>query len=245
MRKLLKKAISIFMAAALSIPVFSVASMGAEAPTVQMPVKLELTGYKPSKAEELEVILTPENGDCPMPEGSVDGKYHLKVAEAGDYKLGAIAFPKLGIYRYTIHLTAGTNAKGTYDGRIYKMTVFVVNDTDGKMKTTVVLHLDGVETKPGEVKFTNNYTGGGGGGGGSTGGGGGGSTPGRPTTVIPEQAPPLSPLETLTGIVEGDIPLAALPQTGTLWWLVQILAVGGVVLLAAGVWKSRRKKYEE
>ena len=38
MRKILKGAVSIFMMAALSIPMFSMAAMGAEAPKVEIPV---------------------------------------------------------------------------------------------------------------------------------------------------------------------------------------------------------------
>ena len=60
MKKILKGAVSILLMAALSIPMFSMAAMGAEAtevPVVQFPVKLELTGYKPFTPEPRSVLL--------------------------------------------------------------------------------------------------------------------------------------------------------------------------------------------
>lgn len=143
MKKILKGAVSILLMAALSIPMFSMAAMGAEAtevPVVQFPVTLELTGYKPFTPEELNVVLTAEDKRNPMPEGSTDGVYNLKVAAAGQYTLGPIAFPNLGIYQYTIRQTAGTNAKGQYDSNLYRMIIYVTNAQTGGRETTVVVY---------------------------------------------------------------------------------------------------------
>ncbi|MDO5411612.1 MAG: hypothetical protein Q4F21_14405, partial [Lachnospiraceae bacterium] len=93
MRKFLRGAISLLLAAALSIPMFSMAAFAEEVPTVELPVKVELTGSKPSTAEELVVVLTAKDAACPMPEGSVDGVYRLSVTGGGDKKLPVIAFP--------------------------------------------------------------------------------------------------------------------------------------------------------
>ena len=249
MKKILKGAVSILLMAALSIPMFSMAAMGAEAtevPVVQVPVTLELTGYKLSTPEELNVVLTAEDKRNPMPEGSTDGVYNLKVAAAGQYTLGPIAFPNLGIYQYTIRQTAGTNAKGQYDSNLYRMIIYVTNAQTGGRETTVVVYKNQDTAKSENIVFTNNYTGGGGSSGG--GGGGGGSSSGSTSTVVTQiidEAPPLSPMDTLTGIMEGEIPLAALPKTGTLWWLVPLLALGGIVMFGAGVYKSRRNRHEE
>ena len=241
MKKILKGAVSILLMAALSIPMFSMAAMGAEAtevPVVQFPVTLELTGYKPFTPEELNVVLTAEDKRNPMPEGSTDGVYNLKVAAAGQYTLGPIAFPNLGIYQYTIRQTAGSNAKGQYDSNLYRMIIYVTNAQTGGRETTVVVYKNQDTAKSENIVFTNNYTGGGG----SSSGGGSTSTV---VTQIIDEAPPLSPMDTLTGIMEGEIPLAALPKTGTLWWLVPLLALGGIGMFGAGVYKSRRNRHEE
>ena len=251
MKKILKGAVSILLMAALSIPMFSMAAMGAETtevPVVQVPVTLELTGYKPFTPEELNVVLTAEDKRNPMPEGRTDGVYNLKVAAAGQYTLGPIAFPNLGIYQYTIRQTAGTNAKGQYDSNLYRMIIYVTNAQTGGRETTVVVYKNQDTAKSENIVFTNNYTGGSGSSGGGGGGGGSRSGGGSTSTVVTQiidEAPPLSPMDTLTGIMEGEIPLAALPKTGTLWWLVPLLALGGIGMFGAGVYKSRRNRHEE
>ncbi len=74
---------------------------------------------------------------------------------------------------------------------------------------------------------------GGGGGGGGNGGGGGGTPSGGPGSS------PSTPTQT---ILPFDPPLA-LPQTGTLWWLVPILAIGGIGMFLIGM--KRRKENED
>ncbi len=69
--------------------------------------------------------------------------------------------------------------------------------------------------------------------GGGGGGGGGGGTPG---------GGPGSPSTPTTTILPFDVPLA-LPQTGTLWWLVPILAIGGIGMFLIGM--KRRKENED
>lgn len=82
-------------------------------------------------------------------------------------------------------------------------------------------------------------SGSGGGGGGSSSGPSGGSTTGGPgATVIPD-----APVPTTT-ILPFDVPLA-LPQTGTLWWLVPILATAGIGMCLGGMVKRRKNKEDE
>ena len=126
------------------------------------------------------------------------------------------------------------------------MIIYVTNAQTGGRETTVVVYKNQDTAKSENIVFTNNYTGGGG----SSGGGGGGSSSGGGSTStvvtqIIDEAPPLSPMDTLAGTMEGEIPLAALPKTGTLWWLVPLLALGGIGMFGAGVYKSRRNRHEE
>lgn len=182
-----------------------------------------------------------------MPEGSTDGVYNLKIAAAGQYTLGPIAFPNMGIYQYTIRQTAGTNAKGQYDSNLYRMIIYVTNAQTGGRETTVVVYQESgyCEIRKHRIyqqlyrrwrkqrwrwrrwrkqqRFHHQLW----------------------SRRIIDEAPPLSPMDTLTGIMEGEIPLAALPKTGTLWWLVPLLALGGIVMFGAGVYKSRRNRHEE
>lgn len=82
------------------------------------------------------------------------------------------------------------------------------------------------------------YSPGGGGSGGSSGGPSGGTPSGGPgVTEIPDSEVPT------TEILPFDIPLA-LPQTGTLWWLVPILVIVGIAVFLGGMIKNRRKSDE-
>ena len=242
MKKILKGALSVLLSAALTVPIFSMAAFAEEAPTVKIPVTITLTGSKPSTAETLTVVMTPEDAASPMPEGTVDGIYKLATIGAGNYEMAPMTFDKVGIHDYTIRQEAGSHKRGTYDARIYDMTVFVTNKETGGLETTVVMHLDGVEAKPGKVEFTNSYKSSGGGGGDSGGspsgdGTSGSTSDGGPGVTIEDSAVPTAT------ILPFDVPLA-LPQTGTLWWLVPILAIAGIVMFFGGMFK-RRKNCEE
>ena len=240
MKKILKGALAALLTIALTIPMFSMAAVAGETPSVEIPVTIHLNGSVPSTKEDLVVVLTAADAACPMPESAVDGVYKMTVTGAVTQNMAPITFSKVGIHHYTIHQEPGKKTKGNYDGAVYDMTIYVTNAETGGLETTVVLHLDGVEAKPGKVEFTNSYrsSGGGGGGGGSTGGGGGTPGGGPGTTTITEAETPT------TTILPFDVPLA-LPQTGTLWWLVPILAVAGIVMFLVGIAKGRKKTEDD
>lgn len=245
MKKILKGALAALLTIALTIPMFSMAAVAEETPSVEIPVTIHLSGSVPSTKEDLAVVLTAADAACPMPENAVDGVYKMTINGEVTQNMAPITFSKVGIHHYTIHQEPGTKTKGTYDETVYDMTIYVTNAETGGLETTVVLHLDGVEAKPGKVEFTNSYRSSGGGGGGSTGGGGdptsgGGGTPGGGpgTTTITEAETPT------TTILPFDVPLA-LPQTGTLWWLVPILAVAGIVMFLVGMAKGRKKTEDD
>ena len=241
MKKILKGALAALLTIALTIPMFSVAAVAEETPSVEIPVTIHLSGSVPSTKEDLAVVLTAADAACPMPESAVDGVYKMTVTGAVTQNMAPITFSKVGIHHYTIHQEPGTKTKGNYDRTVYDMTIYVTNAETGGLETTVVMHLDGVETKPGKVEFTNSYrsSGGGGGGGGSTPTPGGGTPSGGPgVTEIAEGEVPT------TTILPFDIPLA-LPQTGTLWWLVPILAAAGAVMFVGGMMKNRKNREDD
>ncbi|MGN0372375.1 MAG: Spy0128 family protein [Enterocloster sp.] len=242
MKKICKGAISILLTVALSLPVFSMAACAEEVPVVEVPVTIGITSsYQPT--EDYRVVLTAVDADCPMPEGSTDGTYTGTVSGAGTNTLCRIACPKLGIYHYTIHQEQGTNSRGTYDNTVYKMTVSVTNAANGGLETTTIVYVNNVNDKSGSASFSNSYSSSSNSHSGSS--GGGSSSGGRASinTNITETAPPLGLVDPITEI--ADIPLAALPQTGTLWWLVPILALAGVMMFAVGFYRVRRSNDEE
>lgn len=241
MKKFLKGALSVLMTMALTIPMFSMAAFAQEPVTVEIPVTIELKGKVPSTPEDLAVVLTAQEKGNPMPEGSADGTYTMTVAGSVTQNFPSITYNSTGIYYYSIYQEAGTHKKGTYDESKYFIEVMVTNaENADALEASLLVFAGSDKTAPkcGEIKFTNSYksSGGGGGGGGSTGGGGGTPSGGPGVTTISEGEPPLAT------ILPFDIPLA-LPQTGTLWWLVVVLAVAGAGMFLGGM--IRNKKHED
>lgn len=184
MKKFLKGAISILLTMALGVPMMSMAASAAETPAIKIPVTINITSsYKP--VEDYVVVMNAEDESFPMPEGSENGTYSLKITGAATGTIGEIVYPKVGIYRYQIHQEAGTNSRGAYDKKVYNLVVRVTNAEAGGLEATTILYTDNENNKLGEVSFSNSYSkssSGGGSGSGSSGGGPstGGSTSGGP-----------------------------------------------------------------
>ena len=242
MKKILKRAASILLTAALSMSMVSMAAFAEEAVTLELPVTIRISSsYKPAMAEELNIVLTAEDDSCPMPEGSENGTCRITIAGEGTKKLGAISYSKTGVHHYKIHQEAGTHLRGTYDSTVYHVTVYVTNAESGGLETTMVSYIDAASGKQGEVVFSNSYrksSGSSSGGGGTPGGDPSSGGPGV-TTEITDGVPPL------TVIPEQEIALPMLPQTGTLWWIVPILALAGIVMFVVGFCRNRRGSHEE
>lgn len=84
-------------------------------------------------------------------------------------------------------------------------------------------------------------------------------TPDDDLTDIPDESPPLEgpdidilpddvplvdgpdiPDDDLFPIIDEDVPLASLPQTGQLWWPVPLMAAAGLVLMLGGILVKKR-----
>lgn len=242
MKRILKLAATAWMIAALSIPMLSMAFAAEEIPEIELPVTINLSGSKPSAAEDLTVVLKAEDGECPMPEGSVDGIYTMTITGGGTKSLAKISFPKVGIYHYSIRQQPGTDTRGTYDATVYEAVIHVVNKEGGEaqgLETMIAMHIDGEATKPGQIEFTNHYkqpvSDGGGGGGEGEGYTGAASGAGEDSlTKIGDETTPLSHLkQELTNIFDELVPVHALAKTGddsdpALWIFFMIISAAGV-----------------
>lgn len=123
------------------------------------PVEVRLEGSVPSPAEEYQIILKPGKASCPMPAGTVEGKYTLAVKGSGKGIFPAITWTKPGEYIYTVSQTKGSNIFCTYDGTEYTVKVYITNQPDGKgMQSEIVLSVPGMDGKPDAVVFLNKYS---------------------------------------------------------------------------------------
>ncbi|MBR5510289.1 MAG: hypothetical protein IKV59_09580 [Lachnospiraceae bacterium] len=246
MKKLFRCGIAALLVTMLSIQMFCMSVVAAEHPSIKLPVTIEQKGSYPSTAEDLNIVLKAADAACPMPEGSVDGAYTISVKSGTTAEFPEITFPKLGIYNYTIQQEAGDHARGEYDGTVYQMRVYVTNAENGNgFESTTLLYIDDINSKYAEIKFENNYT----------------AIPSRdddgPSNKpknTPKETPPMDVDdvgdEDLFGVLgafdELEIPLGLLPATGTLWWAVPILVIGGIAMMVLGRRRSRESdKYEE
>ena len=124
--------------------------------TLRLDAEIRLAGPAPA-AETYTVRMTADDERNPMPGGQAGGSYDLRVTGAGIEAFPAMAFDALGIYRYTIEQLPGTNALCQYDGRVYRLTVSVINAESGGLAMEVALRAEGLETKMERVVFENAY----------------------------------------------------------------------------------------
>ncbi|HZK34179.1 MAG TPA: FctA domain-containing protein [Bacillota bacterium] len=131
-------------------------AFAAEIQSGEIPVTVSLGGEPLAADEDYEITMKADNADYPMPAGSVDGLFTMKVTGADTGKLPGIEFSSLGIYTYSIFQEAGTNELVVYDDSVYNLTVYVTNAEDGSgLETTLLLYLLGETAKHDEVAFNN------------------------------------------------------------------------------------------
>lgn len=260
MKKLLKGAISTLLIGLMCVQMVGMSALAKEFPSIKLPVTVEQWGDVPVNAEEMDIVLTAVDGICPMPEGSVDGKYTLTVKSGTTGYFPEISFSTLGIYEYTVHQEIGNISRCDYDNTVYQMRVYVTNAENGDgFESTTILYIDDVNTKYPEINFINEYderktkepdpT-----------------NPTTPTTAPQDPTVPTTPdvpsTDLPVDVVEGiedaydpfgvlgafdefGNPIGLLPATGTLWWAVPILALGGVLLMVVGRRRSRGSEGNE
>lgn len=133
----------------------SVTAQAAELKGVK--VKITLSGTLPRPSERYKVALTAQNQSDPMPAGSINGIYTMTFVGAGEQSIPTIAYPKVGVYSYTIRQIPGTNRKCTYDDAVYDLTVYVTNAPGGGLEVSTTLTCRGDEKKLDTAVFTNRY----------------------------------------------------------------------------------------
>lgn len=156
MRNVLKRLTILVIVLAMCIPALAVVGFAAEQPEVKIPVTITLEGTLPSPAEQFTVVLTPDDEAYPMPEGTVDGAYSLKITGAAKKEFPAIVFTRVGVYTYQVKQLAGTNKDCTYDTAVYSVKVFVTNAEEGGLEANMVVYSSSESDKT-EILFHNKY----------------------------------------------------------------------------------------
>lgn len=119
--------------------IFSIGTLqfafGAEKDSNNLPAGTEINlVYKvngdASKAGESFFTLEAESPDCPMPEGSVNGKKHIEITSAGTASFGQMIFKTPNVYEYAVkrNLTSRDSENASRDVSEYHVKIAVLND---------------------------------------------------------------------------------------------------------------------
>lgn len=159
MRRKLQKLINSLFLSVLCFMMVAPVVQAEEMPAIKLKAKITQEGTLPNPAQEYVIKLKAEDISNPMPEGSEDGIYTLKITGADSKEFPEIRFLKVGIYKYSIYQEEGKHNRCTYDKSVYRVTVYVTNSENGDgLETTTVLYKDHEANKLDEALFHNKYT---------------------------------------------------------------------------------------
>lgn len=255
MRRLPKMAAAL-LAAALAVSAALPALAADQRAELELEASVRCTGE--AADETLTVRLTALDG-APMPEGCDDEAeldFPARDCRDADDKtltktFDTIVYTAPGIYEYTVTQDEGGRKRADYDDTVFYLKVMVAWDTDGELKGHVSVRRDGDDGAKTELLFKNSYR----------------STDPLPPPVTPPYVPdkptptpkPVEQPGEIT-VIRPPTPSAEMPdevipaaepepvgtliQTGQLLWPVPVLAGGGIALVAAGLWLSRKRRHD-
>ena len=119
---------------------------------VTIPVQIEVSGDKIPDGETYQVIMEAVTKDAPMPAQNVQERKN-----AGTISFGPMTYTVPGDYQYKISQTAGKTDRFTYDTSTYVVTVRIVNEEDGTLKSELWAVKEESDTKSGTITFGNHY----------------------------------------------------------------------------------------
>lgn len=110
--------------------------------TVEIPITYIVHGNDKTAGGDT-FVLTADDPEAPMPEGSEDGKLAIDISREGTYSFGEITYERPDVWWYTISRET-TKKKGvTKDDSVYRAKVIALNDGHGY----VLVYKDGSEKK--------------------------------------------------------------------------------------------------
>ena len=110
--------------------------------TVEIPITYIVHGNDKTAGGDI-FVLTADEPETPMPEGSENGKLAIDISREGTYSFGEITYERPNVWWYTISRET-TKKKGvTKDDSVYRAKVIALNDGHGY----VLVYKDGSEKK--------------------------------------------------------------------------------------------------
>ncbi len=103
--------------------------------------------------------LTAKSDDCPMPEGSFNGKKELRIIGPGEGEFGLITFTQPGTYEYTVTEKNNHSRGYVYDESVYTIR-YEITEVDGQLvMERTFLKNGGIVEDINSAVFVNEYTG--------------------------------------------------------------------------------------
>lgn len=122
----------------------------------EIPVTIDLGDSIADSEKEFEIELKREHPDNPMPEGTVDGVYSIKITGADTKKLPKIPYNKIGEYSYTISQKIEKTESEDFDTKTYLLKVEVTrSETTQRLQAVSTLYVVGQTTKVAGAVFYN------------------------------------------------------------------------------------------
>lgn len=124
-----------------------------------LPISQEIVMTDPDDSPETlscHYVLSTEQEDAPMPEGSKDGEYFFSIDGMDAKTTIPLCFNHAGVYRYTLYQMDKDTEYRICDRSHYEATVYVLNEPNGALSTQVIVQENGGE-KSGEILFRTVY----------------------------------------------------------------------------------------
>lgn len=129
-------------------------SASAFAATVDVKIPVEVV-IKGEGVESITTTITIKaiDSSSPMPADS-----SITIKDSGTKEIGPISYTKPGDYTYLVSQSAEVKENFTYDTTEYVVTVRIVNDGNGGLKSIIFAHLkNNPDIKPDKLVFTHTY----------------------------------------------------------------------------------------
>lgn len=118
--------------------------------STSIPVEVEVSGESIPEGTEYQIALEAVSKNAPMPEKTL-----LTVSNGKKTEFGPIKYTVPEDYQYKVYQLDGKAERFTYDNTVYWVTVRVVNDGKGGLKSEVWALKEGTEKKTDCIRFNN------------------------------------------------------------------------------------------
>ncbi len=146
MKRLMKALFAVFIVMVMCIPAAAVSENS-------LPVKVRTEGKFAERTEKFCIVLEAADENCPLPDGSADGKNSFMVEAGKTASLPEIVFEEYGVYGYLVYQQPGTNENCRYDDTVYHVTVYASGSEDEPDVFIVQKDENGIKLE--EIVFVN------------------------------------------------------------------------------------------